>query len=267
MVRCLLCLLLCHGARGSFLSAQAQAGSTGGLELRGRAGVLSDLTHEKTTGGFNCTATPGMCQPPFNCETFSATRAVAGHLAVGIAHNGHANPRSWCSSAKYAPYAELCLGPQRDLVKAGKLQYKNTLEGKYGKYTAELDGSYCFIEGHCTNEAVTNSTTLEEAEVQCDKRYGHLRWAAYPSPLSGGAGAVPPVKDEGANGFTSKKQTEPFLLMACAMGNYHCDVVYCKETYCKNEYYVNKYSHFLKKNGYDKPHNGYGIKKKGLFGR
>jgi len=268
VARCLLCILLCHGAHGVYISAQVQAGSTGGLELGSRAELLSNLTQQKTTGSFSCKEMPNMCQEPFNCDTFSSGPAIAGYLAMGLARNGHANPRTWCLASMYAPYADLCLGPQRDLVKAGKLQYKNTLEGKYGKYTAELDGSYCFIEGHCTNEAVTNSTTLEEAEEHCDRRYGHLRWTTFPSPISGGIGsALVPPADGGANGFKDKMQTEPFLVAACAMGNYHCDVMYCKETYCKNEYYVKKYGHFLKENGYDQPHNGYVIRQKGLFGR
>ena len=46
-------------------------------------------------------------------------------------------------------------------------------------------------------------------------------------------------------GFKDQHLTQNFLKAACAMGNYHCDVMYCKETYCKKEYYVERYKHLL----------------------
>jgi len=61
-----------------------------------------------------------------------------------------------------------------------------------------------------------------------------------------GAGGAPGGKD----GFLNKNQTTPYSISACALGNFHCDVMYCKETYCKQEYYIKKYSHHLKENGW-----------------
>eukprot|EP00415_Alexandrium_ostenfeldii_P004556 UN4556 len=139
---------------------------------------------------------------------------------------------------------------EKDLVKAGHIQYQWSVDQKSG--IDELDGSYCFIEGHCTNEAVTNQTTVEEATQMCDERYGREGWSTVGSiksmPMMMEAMHTVPLADtQGADGFHDARGTKLFLKLACAMGNYHCDVMYCKETYCKNPYYVKKYSHLLPK--------------------
>mmetsp|Transcript_47243 Transcript_47243/g.119014 ORF Transcript_47243/g.119014 Transcript_47243/m.119014 type:complete len:127 (-) Transcript_47243:36-416(-) len=112
----------------------------------------------------------------------------------------------------------------------------------------QLDGSYCFIEGHCTNMNVTYDTTVEEAEAACDAKYGHENWTSvtFTSILSDPTGLGAAV----ISGFRTREQSKPFGMLACAMGNFHCDVMYCRDTFCKKREYVEKYGHFLKEYGY-----------------
>lgn len=198
------------------------------------------VTHQKGSfedlATFDCTEHPQLCQAPFNCQAAEPSRIQWGTI-------DGPNMQIWCNATAYEDYVAECL-VKKEMVSAGHIQYESTVAGNHGKFTAELDGSYCFIEGHCLNTAVTNSTTLEEANHMCDQRYGHERWTSFGSLHS--QDKLPSAMPANpANGFTAQEQTTPFLLAACAMGNYHCDVVYCKETYCKNDYYVQKYGHFL----------------------
>merc|ERR1712183_376742 len=102
-----------------------------------------------------------------------------------------------------------------------------------------MDASYCFMEGHCANTKVTLSTTLEEATHMCDKRYGRKAWTSvsFTNKISS------PTMVNQSSGFRDYNLTRTYALMACAMGNYHCDVIYCRETYCKNTTYSEKYHH------------------------
>jgi len=200
-----------------------------------------------------CSTYGGYCQPPFDCHKTDTEKEGARRAAEGTAADGKPNYKTWCISPEYLPFITRCAAG--NLVEAGQVQYHLTSSGAFGPYTMELDGSYCFIDGHCVNDAVTNSTTVEEASKMCDERFGHEAWTKYgasnsPPEDTIGYGAVEIVDPR--NGFTSGTQTRPYLLAACAMGNYHCDVVYCKETYCKEPYYVQKYGHFLKDNGWVK---------------
>jgi len=219
--------------------------------LQHSAEAFTSIFGRKTRAAstFDCAATPSMCKEPFNCQ--SATTSMWDESSLKAA-----DPTSWCEAPQYANYATACLA-DKDLVKAARIQFDATVKGDFGPCTAELDGSYCFIEGHCTNKAVTNSTTLKEADDQCDKRYGQ-EWRKPDSILSAFLeGTSSSLGDaSGCSGFTSKSNTKPFLMAACAMGNYHCDVMYCKETYCKDKHYKDRYSHFLEENGYEHDHDG-----------
>mmetsp|Transcript_9213 Transcript_9213/g.25762 ORF Transcript_9213/g.25762 Transcript_9213/m.25762 type:complete len:255 (-) Transcript_9213:64-828(-) len=198
---------------------------------------------------FNCTAFPELCEAPFNCQTFQGFER--DWVLKGVRD---ASPRTWCTAPQYHGYVDRCLGKNRDLVSAAKFQFGRTLAGDHGPYCAEMDGSYCFIEGHCVNDEVTNQTTLEEASQMCDRRYGRERWAAWGAYWFPHADRIASVQvaEFGKHGFSSRSQTTPFLIAACAMGNFHCDIMYCKETYCKMPYFVDKYGHFLKKFGWVK---------------
>eukprot|EP00408_Alexandrium_pacificum_P061196 CAMPEP_0171167566 /NCGR_PEP_ID=MMETSP0790-20130122/7270_1 /TAXON_ID=2925 /ORGANISM="Alexandrium catenella, Strain OF101" /LENGTH=324 /DNA_ID=CAMNT_0011632397 /DNA_START=62 /DNA_END=1037 /DNA_ORIENTATION=+ len=267
---CAACVALCGATTGSSLEdaavlLQAEVGShaaAGAGLLQGRASVLASLAASSgqvpgSPGGaaptmmpnVNCAKSPWMCMPPFNCQQGLDVGKLFTTLAT---EDGHTNLRSWCLEPQFADtLVKHCLW-LKDQKTAAQEMYLSTIHGKHGPFTAEADASYCFIEGHCSNTAVTFNTTLEEAEQMCDFRYGHDAWAkdfglkdiiANPkmAPLVLAGGATP------KGGFKHADLVGPFLKAACAMGNYHCDINYCKETYCKEEYYIKKYGHLLPK--------------------
>lgn len=162
-----------------------------------------------------------------------------------VAVDGHVNFHSWCRSPKYwSSVVKHCL-VEKDLVKSAWTLYNLSKTDALPSFVPEMDASYCFIEGHCTNEAVTASTTVEQAESMCDARYGHSAWAEDFGWKDLGGVDDPSLYSN--DGFKDGNLTRLFLKLACAMGNYHCDVIYCKETYCKQPYYINKYGHLLPK--------------------
>mmetsp|Transcript_36710 Transcript_36710/g.105790 ORF Transcript_36710/g.105790 Transcript_36710/m.105790 type:complete len:241 (-) Transcript_36710:249-971(-) len=199
-------------------------------------------------GAFNCTAHPELCQEPFNCQDFRGTEPAQWN-ASGV---GRVDFKTWCTWPQYGPYIGKCVA-ERDPVGAGQLQFKLTEAGMFD-YSSEQEGNYCFIEGHCANEDVNASTTWEQTVPLCDKRFGRKRWTAHRAWFSTGEdmiGGVPlPRKPQ--DSFTSRKQTTGFVIAACAMGSFHCDVMYCKSTYCKSPYFQAKYGHLLKKEGWVK---------------
>merc|ERR1719464_1789756 len=192
---------------------------------------------------FDCEKYPDFCKPPFNCQYVEMGNNIMFDV---VAKNNHLNFQTFCYAPQYYDYMTTCI-QKKDLVAAAQIQFdRSTREENKG--VDELDGSYCFIEGHCSNEAVTENTTVEEAEEMCDARYGHADWAKFSmtkSPRAAMSLALGPLTHSRKNGFKDRKITRMFLKLACAMGNYHCDVMYCKETYCKKEYYVEKYKHLL----------------------
>lgn len=218
------------------------------------AGILNQTVQDD---GFDCDKYHHFCQEPFNCQPgaahlFDTLSIAAGAWTQGLAHDG-VNLHSWCAVPDYQDFVHQCL-VEKDLVKAGHTQFEKTKSGEFGEFVYLMDGSYCFIEGHCLNTAVTENTTLAEASKMCDDRYGHERWTSFGS--SGSKDTVDFIKNrtgaDFSNGMSGKEHTTGFLLAACAMGNYHCDVMYCKETYCKQEDLKEKYSHFLYDYGWDK---------------
>jgi len=225
----------------------------------GKKGQLEPVRADRGTPGgererlnqFDCEAHSRMCREPFNCHRVPDLSAepswMHGNATEGLAASGP-NMQAWCSVPRFEGYIHTCL-VEKDLAKAARLQYEGTKAGKYGPYSYELDGSYCFIEGHCLNTRVSHSTTLEEASQMCDERYGRSRWANFGSWLSHDVIGLPEPKNA-SNGFDGQENTAPFLLAGCAMGNYHCDVMYCRETYCKDEYMVEKYGSFLRDLGW-----------------
>merc|ERR1740129_542360 len=106
----------------------------------------------------------------------------------------------------------------------------------------ELDASYCFIEGLCSDTEVTHDATPTDAEALCDKRYPDWRSLGYAEVQALGANASALSL---AEGFLDAAPSRTFGRLACAMGNYHCDVMYCKDTYCKMPHYTAKYGHWL----------------------
>ena len=133
-----------------------------------------------TTKSFGCDAYPKLCEAPFNCQDLIPARAATSFALFGVGNGvaapGHGNnPKVWCMSPQYANYAHACMS-EKDLVKAAHIQYNETKSNKFGPTTLDADGSYCFLDGHCTNSEVTTDTTLAEAEQMCDARFGHEAW-------------------------------------------------------------------------------------------
>jgi len=214
-----------------------------------RQSLATNLVHRLLElGKFDCARYPSLCQAPFNCHEVD-TADLRRWLQDGPAASGTPNYKLWCAIPHYQAYASRCAAG--DLSGAGKIQFQMTNSGYFGQHVKELDGSYCFMEGHCANTNVTNTTTALEAVQMCDDRFGREAWSTWGSlstPSEDQLGTHFPTDMSG--GYTSQAQTRPTVLAACAMGNYHCDVLSCRETYCKEEYFVNKYGRLLKEYGW-----------------
>merc|ERR1719282_624063 len=91
----------------------------------------------------------------------------------------------------------------------------------------------------------------------CDERYGRELWGSIDTSrtpdsikMRSVAKQILSGESTSSTGFAGQEDTTPFLVAACKMGNYHCDVVYCKETYCKDKDMVKKYGHWLEDLGW-----------------
>jgi hypothetical protein len=213
---------------------------------------LQDAGHVEIKGGFTCSSYPALCAAPFDCQTYDGPEGLT--MDAAIAKDGSPNLHSWCRMPQYHEFLSQCV-VEKDLVKAGHTQYENTKAGKHGPDTFQLDGSYCFIEGHCLNQAVHQDTSLDEAAAQCDGRFGHAEWTTFGDPHSHESKSFVYMSQKmfrlnQSNGFPSQEYTRGYLLLACAMGNYHCDVMMCKETYCKDPEMIKKHGHFLEDLGW-----------------
>uniref|UniRef100_A0A7S2J980 Uncharacterized protein n=1 Tax=Alexandrium andersonii TaxID=327968 RepID=A0A7S2J980_9DINO len=197
---------------------------------------------------FNCSHHPWMCKEPFNCQILPDKAEFKRTQKTMATPDGHANVKTWCGVPQYQPnLARHCI-QEKDLKLSAERVHTATIKKRFGPFTLEADASYCFLEGHCTNTAVTYNTTMDEAERMCDFRYGHEGWAVnfgYDDIVK--VGMVLPVSMTPMNGFFTAKATAPFVKAACAMGNYHCDVIYCKDSYCKDPHYQKKYGHLSPK--------------------
>merc|ERR1719220_2184129 len=155
---------------------------------------------------FDCSVHPKLCQAPFNCGTFNLVEATPWSL-WGIAALGHSNPRTWCTAPLHDNYISTCLA-EKDSVKAAHIQYEWSRERAP---LDELDASYCFLEGICQDTFVNASTTIEEADKLCDRRYGHSQWTHYGNFESLGGQAMHFLKSKPASlhkGFTDRTQTQ-----------------------------------------------------------
>eukprot|EP00416_Gambierdiscus_australes_P043146 CAMPEP_0171096740 /NCGR_PEP_ID=MMETSP0766_2-20121228/45768_1 /TAXON_ID=439317 /ORGANISM="Gambierdiscus australes, Strain CAWD 149" /LENGTH=260 /DNA_ID=CAMNT_0011555791 /DNA_START=57 /DNA_END=839 /DNA_ORIENTATION=+ len=246
-----LCAGVIQGACGhSALNASAPDDVTALLQhnlhvQHGHAQAQSSIAAE-VSSLFDCGAHPSLCKPPFSCDKVTSEdfQFWAGHSPTAA---GKPNYQMWCAFPNHAEYASKCQAG--DLDGASKVHF----EGAARRHTSEMDASMCFIDGHCVNTAVSNTTTVEEAIRMCDERLGRETWANW-----GGRGT--PVQHrlgyaaltDVSKGFDHREQTLPYLIASCAMGNYHCDVHACQSTYCKDQHYIQKYGHFLETHGWVK---------------
>jgi len=221
------------------LPPELESGRIGLLAMvqRGRVSV-----HKK----FDCAASPHMCQAPFDCQNWTLKDTVNVMLHGLASKDGHANPRSWClpGAEEYAhTILKECVAGRGARGAAELLRSVSS-----GLGSQEMDASYCFAEGHCSNEAVTDDTTMEETEAMCDHRFGRSGWTkdllkSFARSFTPGSSL--PNLVHAKHGFNSRAVTAALTKMSCAQGVYHCDVQFCKHTYCKDEKYKAKYS-FLK---------------------
>lgn len=188
------------------------------------------------TSSVDCHDYPELCEAPFNCDLDAATQADN-------------NLYAWCSVPQYADYVTACL-VDKDLVKAAWVQFNATAAGEVSELDGDVllsaDASYCFLAGHCSNTAVTNSTTLEDAEQMCDDRYGHEGWSTFLQANSDRSKLKEHVVKDmeiHKDHFSDRESASYYVKLACAMGNFHCDVVYCKETYCTMPEYIERFAH------------------------
>jgi len=203
----------------------------------------AELEHLPTLAGEpNCKEYPVLCSEKLRCDKDVPSADITPRIATP---DGHANPRAWCYKWTWHHLGSMlqeCLANRDITSSAQELFSKHKRIGQ-----AELMGSYCFYEKHCSNNKVTTDTTIEQAEKLCDARYGHSKWTSFGVQnwgmqrwwqLSG--------KMNKTDGYHSRIPTQALGKMFCAMGNYHCNVMYCKETFCKDPEYIKKYGHLLK---------------------
>mmetsp|Transcript_47150 Transcript_47150/g.109006 ORF Transcript_47150/g.109006 Transcript_47150/m.109006 type:complete len:273 (-) Transcript_47150:114-932(-) len=213
-----------------------------------RLAILASLQSSSTPpdAQYNCDRYPHMCKAPFDCQSWTAQDTLDVRLHGLATEDGHANLRTWCMPGleRYASTVLKECITHRNLKRSAQI----TMERTVGDFDDELDASYCFAEGHCTNQVVSDNTTLDDMEKMCDWRFTHRGWTmnfaksmkrlfGMPTAFSG----LVSMK----TGFHTQRLTRTLSKMACAQGIFHCDVQYCKHTYCRDEYYVHKYGYLL----------------------
>ena len=158
-----------------------------------------------------------------------------------VATDGHTNLQSWCLMSGFRKgIVDSCI-IQRELSKAGRLSFEE--QGQSG--VLEADGSYCFSAGHCLETRVTNATTIADAERLCDEKYGRAVWSTLTiqDVLATELSAAVRGQLSLQTGIQNHEAAVRFAQVACAMGNFHCDVIYCRENYCNKEHFRSRYQH------------------------
>jgi len=209
--------------------------------------LLSNIHHgfaNYTSHTYDCATYPWMCEDPFRCESWEKYDSLQV-VKYGISNRTGTNVRSWCMPGleNYAEYVKECL-VEKDLKTAATVLFNK----QYEDGLDSIDASYCFFEGHCTNKLVTDSTPPNDADLMCDYRFQHKHWVMNFNTVLKKIfdnTTYQPTLLTAAEGLKSQRLARQMTKMACAMGTYHCDVMYCKHTYCKNEFYVNKFKKYL----------------------
>jgi len=230
------------------LSAQGLPAEMNTSRLR----ILADIQSGRAGGpeeeeGYDCERLPHMCKAPFHCDQWTHQDTLDIRMHGLATSDNHPNLRSWCMPGleRYASTVVKECIVNKDLKTSAKVSMQRT----FNDWSDEIDASYCFAEGHCTNHVVTDNTTLSDMEKMCDYRFASRQgWTRnFVKSLK----RLMDMPKSFANlvsmssGVSSQRITRIFSKMACAQGVFHCDVQYCKRTYCRDEYYVQKYSHLL----------------------
>mmetsp|Transcript_122805 Transcript_122805/g.358421 ORF Transcript_122805/g.358421 Transcript_122805/m.358421 type:complete len:253 (-) Transcript_122805:12-770(-) len=170
-----------------------------------------------------CSIYPVACREPFSCGQPKEEKAERKRMYSQIAlQDGHANLQAWCSSVfrtDYVEYVDQCLrgNMQASADIVYDMQRKLSPDGSLLKADAE----YCVAAGHCENTDVSENTTLTDAELMCDRKYTRSAWTTLG------------IQDLVSAPRTMTPETAPVWgQLACAMGNFHCDVMYCRLKHC-----------------------------------
>mmetsp|Transcript_53131 Transcript_53131/g.99588 ORF Transcript_53131/g.99588 Transcript_53131/m.99588 type:complete len:238 (-) Transcript_53131:73-786(-) len=220
------------------------------LSVASRAFLGGDAAPGNLTEAI-CSTYPWMCSAPVDCRNeggqivFEELKQMLDQLQRRVVNTpGQPNLRSWCVTPSYwEHFVPTCL-VKGDLMASARKQFQWSVQRHP---IDEVDASYCFLMGHCENVEVTEETTREQAITMCNKRFPEPNgWQSvgFNSPPKVHLEMRPWITDEYTH-LNTTEQAEPYLKLACAQGNYHCDVMYCKETYCKTVYYRKKYQHLV----------------------
>jgi len=174
-----------------------------------------------------CDLYPESCRPPAKFDCGSTSEDSLGKLKAD-SHNWR-----WCwTDPAYLNYTKMCQSGHLKGASEFLIASLRANEGELLPYEAQ----YCFAAGHCGNGAITESSTFEDGEAQCDLMYNRSAWkAVHPAAM----GMRPHHKGPASQ----------WGLVACSMGLFHCDVVYCQENYCKDEAFLAEFGHLATPRG------------------
>jgi len=229
----------------SMLQVRTSQQDTAGEKLElSQAGSADPGSDTSAVAAFDCTGREVYCEAPFNCN--SQTQETMARIAdpfKPIAVHNKTNLLSWCGNPTYqSGIVDTCLAKGSPSA-AGYITYDVQKAGG----ALDADASYCFIEDFCRETRVSDNTTIADAEALCDERYGDA-WRTHTNAEH--AAIMLADTSDGWN-FLVQGQRPPtsrsFAMLACAMGNFHCDVLYCKETLCNQQVYQDKYLHWQPK--------------------
>jgi len=202
------------------------------------------LATAATKKAFNCSQVPAFCRKPFNCGGEPVKTGAQGHAVA--TEDGHPNFQAWCNVYPVfaKPMASCAAGKLKEYGHLMYAEQKAASTGPLKVNISNIDAQYCFMAGHCSNTKVKDGMNVSDMERMCDAKFGRDEWTTNFHMISGLAKATM------GGVFAGKIHTNfwhpmlvtidagfstAFAKLACAMGNYHCDVMYCKETYCKDE--------------------------------
>lgn len=194
----------------------------------------------KKRSNFDCQAHSQYCGDPLNCDVEDTEEEIQSWEDT-FAKDGVPNLKAWCYMEDMA-YENSLISEcfvHRNLSLSGM----KVFEEQKAKHFAEYDASYCFIVGHCdADRAVADNAMIQEGVDLCDQKYGREAWSTQfgrkHMDMDAWTGNGWMNQD---TGFHHREPAHAFAKMACAMGNYHCDVRYCQVSYCNNEYYKKRY--------------------------
>jgi len=188
-----------------------------------------------------CGEHPSLCNEPLACHGALNEEEIRSWHKKIATDDGKPNLRLWCHS-DFAVLADSLV--QECLVNKDPLKSAHAVfEAQKANGATEADASYCFWEKHCNNEDVTSRTSMSEARNACDRKYGRESWESVSMKEMAILLRTFPNADN--QSFSGPELPNAFGRLSCAMGSFHCDVVYCQQTYCRMPNYIERYGHLL----------------------